>query len=127
MTFQAAEPRWARLLARAAEPSLDPALTALAADQRAAAYAFLEAELRRGQACGAVRPELDPALTAHLVHGLLSEGLLRAYASLSDDPALAPSSPAGRGAALVVIEAALSLLRGGIGSDPAPEPAQRRA
>lgn len=127
LDFQAAEPRWARLLERAAEPSLDPALTALAADQRAAGHAFLEAELRRGQACGALRPEIDPALTAHLVHGLLSEGLLRAYSSLSGDRALDPGSPAGRRAALVVIEAALSLLRRGLGSAPDPEPAQQRA
>lgn len=114
LDFQAAEPRWARLLARAAEPSLDPALSALAAEHRAAGHAFLEAELRQAQAAGALRSELDPALTAHLVHGLLSEGLLRAFLAKTGGQGTELSGPAGRAAAEAVIAAAIGLLRAGL-------------
>jgi hypothetical protein len=74
------------LLLRLLEPSSDPALARLRAEQVERAHAWLEATLREGQADGVVRANLDPAVAAPLIHGLLSDGLLAAFlAALGTD------------------------------------------
>lgn len=84
LQFWFAEPRHARLLLRLLEPSVDPGLTAIRAGHAARAHAALTQMLAQAQHAGQVRPDLDPALTAHLMHGLLSEGLMRAFLGALD-------------------------------------------
>ena len=86
LRFWRSDPVSSRLLLRLLEPSTDPALTRLRATHTEGAHAWLEATLRQGQADGVVRADLDPALTAPLVHGLLSDGLLASFlAALGTD------------------------------------------
>lgn len=118
LLFQAQSPQWARLGLRALEPSQDPAISALRAQTVAASLSFLHDLLRAGQEEGAVRADLRLEVVVPLVYGLLSEGLLRAFLQQAhtDDPLDPAVRNLSRLDALTVIDAAISLLRGGVGT-----------
>ncbi|MEZ4236199.1 MAG: TetR/AcrR family transcriptional regulator [Myxococcota bacterium] len=80
------DPRWARIGLRSLEPTDEPRLEALRREHQAAVASFLEALLRQGQAEGQVRDDVDPAVAAHFVQGVLTTGLLSAlFARLDTD------------------------------------------
>ncbi|MCA9716410.1 MAG: TetR/AcrR family transcriptional regulator [Myxococcales bacterium] len=116
LLFIAASPRWARVALRSVEPSLDPEISRLRASSEAAAQAFLREQLARGQEEGSVRGDLSLELVVPLVHGLLSEGLMRAFLARAGvtDPLDPAAQSLGREDALAVVDAALSLLERGL-------------
>jgi hypothetical protein len=79
------------------EPSQDPRLEAMRRRMTAASHAWLRDRLAGARARGEVRADVVPDDAAHLVNGLLSEGLLRAWlgragldlADLTERPELA--------------------------------------
>ena len=74
-------PRWNRLMLRTLEPSQEPRLQALRKSQDQSAHAFLRNMLEDGRKQGAVRMDVDVDTTAWLMHGMLSDGLQRAFLS----------------------------------------------
>lgn len=117
LRFQASRPRWARIGLRVMEPSRDPAIAALRQRHGAMARAFLRAQLLAGQAEGSVRADLDLDAAVPLVQSLLTEGLLRAFLARAgaEDSLDAAVSQLSEEDAMVVVDAALSLLRQGVG------------
>lgn len=92
--FWRTEPRWARLGLRLLEPSQEPRLELLRRRAADASHRWLRERLAAAIVAGELRPDVDPDDAAHLVGGLLSEGLLRAWlgragldlADLTDHP-----------------------------------------
>lgn len=117
LRFQASRPRWARIGLRVMEPSRDPAIAALRQRHGAMARAFLRAQLLAGQAEGSVRADLDLDAAVPLVQSLLTEGLLRAFLARAgvEDSLDAAVSQLSEEDAMVVVDAALRLLRQGVG------------
>lgn len=121
LAFTAAEPRWAQVSLRLLEPTREPRLAALRDEVLARGHGFLRDELLAAQGRGEVRADLDCAVAAHLAGGLLQEGLLHAFCArlgVSRPMELVDASlPAERveAEALYVVDAALAVLRRGMG------------
>lgn len=79
LAFWREAPRWNRLMLRMLEPSQEPRLQALHKAQDAHAHAFLHNMLEDGRQHGDVRSDLDVDTAAWLIHGMLSDGLHRAF------------------------------------------------
>lgn len=120
LTFWKTHPRWARLGLRLMEPSKEPRLEELRKTQAAASHRWLRDRIEQAIDDGELREGLEADDAAHLVGGLLSEGLLAAWlgragldlAQLTDDPAAAEALDAShlQGA----VDSALALLERGI-------------
>jgi TetR/AcrR family transcriptional regulator len=117
LRFWRDEPRWARVLLRAMEPSEEPRLTALRRAQEEASHRWLVGWLGEGVARGALRDDLPVEVLAALVGGLLSEGLLRAVLrEAGADLASLPAGPLSVSDERVeaVVEAAVEVLARGV-------------
>lgn len=116
LLFVAREPLWARIGLRALEPSQDEELAALRVEMIQRSQEYLRELLQRGQEEGSVRAELDLSLVVPLVHGLLSEGLMRAFVAQAGavDPLDPRVQSLAREDALAAVDAALGLLRRGL-------------
>lgn len=129
MRLWVAEPRWARVTLRMMEPTREPRLEAIRRGGAQAGHAWLREQIERARLAGELRPSVDPDDAAHLIHGLLSEGLMRAWlgragVELSDlvaEPGLADSLVEGDFHAAV--DQALALIRHGLLVNEATPPA----
>lgn len=75
----AEERKWARVGLRLFEPTVEPRVAALRLAQEALVHRYLRDELAAAQAAGELRTDVDVDVAAHLVQGLLQDGLLRAF------------------------------------------------
>jgi TetR/AcrR family transcriptional regulator len=131
LSFAAAHPRWALLGLRLIEPSEEPRVVALRGQLDDAARGWWRERLAEAARAGAVRGDVDVALTAELANTLFGPGLVRVFArrlGLADDAAFARatvelSHPDARAAMLSVVSGALDLLTRGVGA--AERPADR--
>ena len=78
------EPEWNRLAMRVRESSVEPGLVAIRRAQDAQVVAHLAGWITTHQQAGALRPDLDPEVSARLMRGLLGEGLLDAFLARLD-------------------------------------------
>lgn len=119
-------PLWSRIRLRTIEPTKDEALEAFRTDMRRLGHQYVRGLLEEGQREGAVRTDLDIGVTAHLVIGMLQQGLLDALlaeagidlAHLPDDPEAASKVP--HESLVRIADIAVDLLARGIGTNPAP-------
>jgi AcrR family transcriptional regulator len=117
LRFWRDEPRWARVLLRALEPSLEPRVMALRRTQEEAGHRWLVGWLTAAVGQGQVRADVPVEILASLVHGLLSDGLLKAVLrEAAVDLEELPAGPLSLGGERIeaVVEAAVRVLEGGI-------------
>ena len=122
MVFWQTHPRWARLGLRLVEPSREPRLETLRKAQAAMAHQWLRDRVVQAVADGELREDLDADDAAHLINGLLSQGLLAAWlgraglelSDLTDNPEVSKDLSAAHleGA----VDQALALLASGLAS-----------
>lgn len=120
LSFWRSDPRWARIALRMAEPSQDERLEALRRKHADAAHRWLRERLHEARDGGALRADVSLDDAAHLVHALLSDGVLRAWlaragldlAGLAERPALA--EVLGEVDLRAVVDEALALLERGL-------------
>lgn len=122
LAFTAAEPRWAQVSLRLYEPTREPRLAELRDELLARGHGWLRDELAAARDRGEVRADVDPEVAAHLLAGLLQDGLLRAFCArlgvASPMQLVDRSVPPERvgAAAIAVVDAALALARHGLGA-----------
>ena len=115
-------PLWSRVRLRLIEPTKDDTLEGFRMELRRMGHRYIVDLLRSGQTEGAVRADLNVDVAAHLVMGMLQQGLLEALlaragidlAKLPDDPYAASAIP--KEALYEIADVAVDQLARGIGT-----------